>query len=53
MKFFMILTFQLYISIADAYGRLGKARKVKDHLLIAMDLDSTDIEAEITDKLYF
>lgn len=36
----------IHLSIADAYRRLGKMRRVEDHLLIALDLDSTDKEAK-------
>lgn len=36
----------IHLSIADAYRRLGKNKRVEDHLLIALDLDSTDKEAK-------
>ncbi len=36
----------IHISIADAYQRLGKMKRVEDHLKIAMDLDPTDKEAK-------
>jgi len=36
----------IHLSIADAYRRLGKMKRVEDHLLIALDLDSTDEEAK-------
>ena len=43
----------IHISIADAYRRLGKGKRAKDHLMIALDLDPKDLEArEMLGQLY-
>ena len=43
----------IHVSIADAYRRLGKMKRVEDHLLIALDLDPSDIEAKEMLGQYF
>ena len=38
----------IHVSIADAYRRLGKAKRTEDHLRIALDLDPEETEARET-----
>ena len=35
----------IHISLADAYRRLGKEKRSKEHIIIALELDPQDIEA--------
>ena len=35
----------IHVSIADAYRRLGRAKRAEDHLKIAIDLDPKDISS--------
>ena len=44
----------IHVSIADAYRRLGKAKRTEDHLRIALDLDPEETEArEMLGQLFF
>jgi len=44
----------IHVSIADAYRRLGKAKRTEDHLRIALDLDPDETEArEMLGQLFF
>jgi len=43
----------IHISIADAYRRLGKMKRVEDHLRIALDLEPDELEAKEMLGQYF